>query len=189
MHSVRIQVFDLNHTDDALVNRTLDLPNRDYENALAIFSPNLELLFIGNMILSTRAADLKPLPVPTHFLYQDTMNGLDRRDSWSGSFSACSEYLVLFLDPVDRTKQPAELHVFHIGALRDSLDELTFPNLDITPYERLDVSFHPHGTHVLLLSGQKAISRREWETNCQLLNVKTGAVERLGSQSHPRRCK
>ena len=172
-----------------MIDRTLSLPEHDYKDALVAFSPNLELLFIGNMVANTMKIDGKPLHIPIQFLHQNTVTGPDQEIRWNGSFSPCSKYFMLFLDPMDAIEQSAELHLFHIGTLADSLDELTFPDLDIAPFGRLGVSFHPYRSHIVLLSGQKAIPRHERETTCQLLDIKAGRVEGLGSQSHPKRCK
>ena len=169
------------------MERTLDLPAKNYDDALVIFCANLECLFIGDVIVNLRQTDSRIMFVPIKFLTRATKDKYDQTDGWSGSFDARSQYLALFSYPVDRKTQSADLHIFSIG--NDVIDEMTFPDLDLTPYERLDVQFHLYWFNVLLLSGQKRLPRYERETQCRLLNLVTGELEDLGSQSHPRRCK
>lgn len=66
--------------------------------------------------------------------------------------------------------------------------EMTLPGMDTAAHERLEVSFHPQQSHFLLISSQRQTPRYQGETTCQLLDMRSGAIERLGSREHPRRC-
>lgn len=138
--------------------------------------------------MGTGLAHTNFLPFPAQSLPQEATNGLDRRDGWGGRFSSCSSYFALFLDPMGVKERVAQLHVFQINASGDTVEKMTLPGMDTAAHERLEVSFHPQQSHFLLISSQRQTPRYQGETTCQLLDMRSGAIERLGSREHPRRC-
>lgn len=192
MHDrVRIQIFSLHQPEKAESDWVVDLPHRGYERALTVFSPHLNLLFLGDMILSMRDANTRPLSVPIHLLHEDPSEESERQGAWNCSFSSCSNYFALSFNPMDVENLSVKLHIFHIDLIEKSMKELTFPNVNVAMYKRLGTSFYPYSEEfsLLLLSCQKSISEQESETLCQLLNLRTGEVEQLGVRKHPEGCK
>ena len=188
-NSIRLQVISLAQEQTVAIDHILSLPQQEYQDALVAFSADLSLVFIGNVVIDTLHPEMDPRLVQVEMLHRASS---ESKGIWACTFAACSQYIALHFDPMDfqpeRTIQEeergAKIFVFYLCPGRKSPKEVAFPNVDITACGRLYSQFHPaseFSTALLLRSWEKA-SLRTYRFVCQLLDVRNGNVEQIGSE-------
>ena len=190
--SIHLQVISLPQEQTVMVDHNLNLPHQDYQDALVAFSPDVSLVFIGNVVLHTLYPDVEPRLVPVEMLHQASSKSGEPEGTWACTFAACLQYMALYFDPMNfgRTPTPqdekldAKLCVFDLLSGGNSVIGMPLSNVDISASSRLYVQFHPapECSATLLISSRKYTSRTFHRTVCQLLDVRTEAIEQLGSE-------
>ena len=115
---------------------------------LVRFSPSLELIFIGNVILEVRVPESKPLVLP---LPKTLSSGLPRHKEglWACQFSACCQYIAITLDPDLNRQCLGELLVFEIDMKR-KIWIPRFQDTCVAQYNRLKLDFHPRRPELVI---------------------------------------
>lgn len=130
----------------------LNLPEPDAQcdgrQPLVRFSPNLDLIFVGNVLLEVRVPESKPLLLP---LPKTLSSGLHRHKEglWACQFSACSQYIAITRNPELNRQCLGELLVFEIDMKR----KIWFPRFEdacVAQYNRLMLDFHPRRPELVI---------------------------------------
>ena len=130
----------------------LNLPEDDNRDdgilPLISFSPNLELILVGNALLEVRAPKAEPLSLPI-----PEVSGNKQREflghDWTCTFSACSRYIALMNEPVISNEYQAKLILFHFD-MQGKTCARFFKDIRVTQYYRLTVDFHPYRPEMVL---------------------------------------
>ena len=112
------------------------------------FSPNLELILVGNALLEIRAPKAEPLFLPVPEISGNKLRGF-LGHSWTCTFSACSRYIALLNCPDSTGQYQAELILFHFDMQRKTCARF-FEDICVAQYYRLTVDFHPHRPEMVL---------------------------------------
>lgn len=128
------------------------------EDTLLIkFSPNLEVVFIGNLLLRTMVPDAEPILLPIARLYKPRLEpGLN----WTCSFSACSAYVVLAYNPAfpdepshsSSPDHPAQLHIFRFNIGDRKYTRCNTRAVSLSQYDKRTIDFHPYLPELVLNS-------------------------------------
>lgn len=125
-------------------------PNTQCDGRLPLirFSPNLESIFIGNVILEVKVPESKPLFLPlTKTLGSEHLGSWE--ELWTCQFSACSQYVAITQNPELIRQGLGELLVFEIDMKRKVWIR-RFQDICVAQYNRLKVAFHPHRPELVI---------------------------------------
>lgn len=147
---------------ETIYRELLNLPEgdnwKDGNPPLISFSPNLELILVGNALLEIRAPMAEPLYLPIPEISGNKLRGF-LGEGWTCTFSACSTYIAL-INGADFTGQfSPELTLFHFDMQRKTCARL-FKEICVAQYYMLSVDFHPHRPEMVLngwLKGDPAV--------------------------------
>ena len=143
-----VSLADFDTIYKGLLNFPEDDNHSDGNPPLVKFSPNLELVLIGNVLLETRAPKAEPLFLPMPKASGNKLK-TDFEAHWTCTFSACSRYIALVQNRNLRTQFPAELLLFHID-MQNKTYARCFQDIPVAKYHKLTVDFHPHRPELVL---------------------------------------
>ena len=137
---------------ETICRELLNLPESDNWDdgnlPLISFSPNLELILVGNALLEVRAPMAEALYLPIPEISGNKLRGF-LGEEWTCTFSACSTYIAL-INSADSTGQfSPELTLFHFDMQRKTCARL-FKEIRVAQYYMLTVDFHPHRPEMVL---------------------------------------
>ena len=115
---------------------------------LISFSPNLELILVGNALLEIRAPKAEPLSLPIPEISGNKLRGF-LGPEWTSTFSACSRYIALLNGPESTGHYSPELTLFNFDMQRKTSARL-FKDICVAQYYMLTVDFHPHRPEMVL---------------------------------------
>ncbi len=167
---------------------------------LVKFSPNLEIVLIGNKLIKTMAPEGEPLSLPFQQLDQTWLRHSFDPSIWSNDekliepmwtcgFSACSTYIVLAFNPSGARDWSAQLHIFRFDMKSRTCTRCS--TLDFCPsqFNRLTFDFHPNRPELILsgLSSRGCVSKPgnslfsldEIKVATQLLDLETEISTKL----------
>lgn len=146
------------------------MEDADEEPLLIKFSSDLEVVFIGNMLLRTKAPDAEPILLPIARVYKP---GLQRSIRWTCSFSACSTYIVLAYNPRfnpfsffahNHSSSPdhsAQLHIFQFDMRNKTYTRCNTRAVSLSQYDKRTIDFHPFLPELVLNSFASPIKYNE----------------------------
>jgi hypothetical protein len=107
-----IQMVDQVHECDIIFGHELKMPECNFDTAVVVFSPGLELIYVGNYVILMLDPLAQPLLLPLPFVRTETYSS--RRLDWSFGFSACAQYFALAANPVNGGVEAARLCIFKV---------------------------------------------------------------------------
>lgn len=130
----------------------LDLPEDenwdDGSPPLISFSPNLELILVGNALLEIQAPNAEPLYLPIPEISGNKLRGFLGED-WTCTFSACSRYIALLNGPEYTGQYSPQLTLFNFDMQRKTCARF-FKEICVAQYYMVTVDFHPHRPEMVL---------------------------------------
>ena len=135
-----------------IYRQLLNLPKGDNWDdgnpPLINFSPNLELILVGNALLEIGAPKAEPLYLPIPEISGSKLRGF-LGEYWTCTFSACSTYIALLNNPDSTGQFSPELTLFHFDMQRKTCVRY-FKEIRVAQYYMLTVDFHPHSPEMVL---------------------------------------
>ena len=143
-----VSLADFETLHSVLLNTPED-GNWDDENPpLVGFSPDLELILIGNALLEIRAPKAKPLSLPIPETHGNKLK-IFPEHHWTCSFSVCSRYLAIVHSPWGAGQNQARLFLFRID-MQGKMCAHFFEDIYIAQCHKLTVNFHPDRPEMVL---------------------------------------
>lgn len=161
-----MQAVDLEDLSELYKTR-LKLPggieDTDEDPLLIKFSSDLEVVFIGNILLGTKASDPEPIFLPLARVHKQSLG-------WSCSFSPCSTYIVLAYDPGfssahNHSPSPdhsAQLHIFHFDIRNKVYTRCSTQAVSLSQYDQQTFDFHPHLPELVLNTVASPIKYKDY---------------------------
>lgn len=157
------------------------------ENPLLIkFSSDLEIVFIGNILLRTKAPNAEPILLPLPQIHRT------KDERWTCSFSACSAYIALTYNPrytgrhawkqanSTAPDNPAQLHIFRFN-MSDRTYTCNTRAVSPSKYDKQIMDFHPYLPELVLCNYTYPAKGVSFEIKAQLMDLEKGIAITLES--------
>ncbi len=120
----------------------------DFDTAVVVFSPGLELIYVGNYVILTLDPHAQPLLLPLPFVRTEIYSS--RRLDWSFGFSACAQYFAAAANPMNGGVEAARLCMFKVDVGNCCSERREIDALSAMANEGLAFSFHPRASMLLV---------------------------------------